>query len=330
MERIKKTVSIFFRIAISIIVLIFVFRQVDKQSLFEIIRNANKVLLFLAFGIFVVSYILALLRWEMLLRALKIHLPLKRVIISFSGGIFFSLFLPSTLGGDFMRSLDLAVHTKRPKEVIATVLLDRLSGYIGLVCLALLSLIFGWRFIQDKSVLWAVFIITSILILTLLVLFNKSVYSKVNKLLHSPGAGKLRESIKNLHQEIHYFRNHKKVIVNNLIFSIFIQAAFPLSFFTIALSLGLKTNILYFFIFLPIIGTVTLLPISIGGLGLREAMTVFFFGKVNVAKNLAFAMSLINFLFILICGSIGGLIYVLTLHHRRIQRDKPSSVQSHA
>ncbi len=319
MKIFKRFLSILLRISISIILLIFLFKQVDKKSLLGIIRNANLGLLLAAFIIFFFSYILCLLRWEMLLKAVKIHLSLKRIIISFAAGIFFSLFLPSTIGGDLVRSIDLATHTKRPREVVATVLLDRLSGYIGLVVLALLGLLFGWRLIQDKSVIFAVAIITAILIAILLVLFNKFLYSKVNQLLHSPTAGKLREAIKNLHQEIHYFRHHKKVIVNNLIFSILIQAIAPLTFFLIALSIGVKINIIYFFIFLPIIGAITLLPISIGGLGLRDATTIFFFAKAGMGKDMAFAMSLLNFFFILICGALGGLIYVLTVHHRRIQ-----------
>ena len=221
-----------------------------------------------------------------------------------------------------MRSIDLAAHTKRPGEVIATVVLDRLSGYIGLVLLALMSLVFGWKLIQDKSVLFSVSIITAILIAVLLVLFNKFLYSKINKLLHSPNAGKLRQLLKDLHEEIHYFRQNKKIIVNNLILSILIQTTAPLAFLVIALSLGIKVNIIYFFIFLPIINAITLLPISIGGLGLRDATTIFFFAKAGVSRDLSFAMSLINFFFILVCGALGGLIYVLTVHHRRIQYHK--------
>ncbi len=222
-----------------------------------------------------------------------------------------------------MRAIDLAVHTKRPKEVIATVLLDRLSGYIGLVFLALFSLVFGWELIQDKSVLVSVAVITAVLVVILLILFNKILYVKINKLLHSPDAGRIRELIKNLHQEIHYFKHHKSAIINNLIFSIIIQAITPLTFFIIALSLGLKLNIAYFFIFLPIISAITLLPISIGGLGLRDAATIFFFAKVGVGRDLAFAMSLLSFSFVVIVGALGGLVYVFTIRHRRLQHHKP-------
>ena len=321
----KRILSIFFRVGISIILLVFLFKHVDRESLFRVIKSADKGLLLLAFAIASFNYVLSFLRWLMLLKAVDIVLPLKRVIISFAGGIFFNLFLPSTIGGDLMRSIDLAAHTKKPKEVIATVLLDRLSGYIGLVILSLTALTLGWKYLQDKSTLYSIAAITGILIVVLVVIFNKFAYSKINSLLQTPNAGKVRELIKDLHEEVHIFRSQGKTITYNLLVSILIQAISPLVFFIIALSIGIKINIIYFFVFLPIIGAITLLPISLGGLGLRDASTIFFFAKAGLAKDMAFAMSLINFSFILIYGILGGIIYVLTLHHRRIQYNQSSA-----
>jgi len=131
-----------------------------------------------------------------------------------------------------------------------------------------------------------------------------------------------------LHQEIHIFRYNKRMILNNLIISFIIQTLSPISFYFIAKSIGLDLNIVYFFVFLPVIGAITLLPISIGGLGLRDATTIFFFAKVGVSKDLSFAMSLLSFAFILIYGVLGGIIYVLTVRHRRIQLHKPSPIHS--
>ena len=322
----KKVLSIFFRVGISVALLIFLFRQVDKKSLLALVKNADKPLLFFSFIIFFISYPLCLFRWEILLKAAKIHLPLKRIIISFAGGIFFNLFLPSTIGGDLVRSIDLGSHTKKPKEVVATVLLDRLSGYIGLVIIALFAVIFGWRFVEDVSVLIPVFIILILLVAILLVLFNKYTYSKVNRLLRSPDSGRIREAITSLHQEIHLFSRDKKVIFNNLGLSLLVQLTAPLSFYLLGLSLGIKINIAYFFVFIPVIGAITLLPISIGGLGLRDASTIYFFAKAGVCKDMAFAMSLLNFSFILVCGSLGGIIYVFTVRHRRVQHHKSPPV----
>jgi uncharacterized protein (TIRG00374 family) len=298
--------------------------MVDKKNIFEIITHSDKNLLLVAFFTMFLAYMLCILRWDMLLKAANIHLPLSRVIISAAGGFFFSLFLPSTIGGDLVRSIDLAVHTKKTHEVVATVLLDRLSGYVGLVIVALLAVLLGWDFVRDNpTVLLSVVIIAAILVVALLILFNSFLYSKINKLLHSSQAGKIREFIKDLHQEMHIFRHHTGIVISNIMISVLIQIVGPVTFCIIALSLGIKISIFYFFVFIPIIGAITLLPISLGGLGLRDATTIFFFAKAGVGKDLAFAMSLVSFFFIMILGVIGGIIYALTLRHRRLQYHKP-------
>ncbi len=314
----KKIVSIVLRIAASMLMLAFLFKQVDIQAILRVVKSADIGLLLVACAVFFLTYVFCLFRWEMLLRAADIKLPLKRVIFSFAGGTFFNLFLPSTIGGDLIRSLDLSAHTKKPKEIVATVLMDRLSGYIGLVVVALLAVFLGWRFLDDKSVLVTVFVVAGILVAILLAFFNTFLYTKINRLLTTLRLGRAGELIRNLHQEIHRFRGHKKVIVKNVLLSVLIQTISPIVTYIIAVSLGIQVNIIYFFIFLPVIGAITLLPISLGGLGLRDATTIFFFAKIGVSKDLAFAMSLLSFTFLLMYGSIAGLIYFVTVNHRKL------------
>ncbi len=320
----KRILNIILRISISFILLIFLFRQVDKKGFLGLIKLASPLLLSLAFFIAVICYVIGLYRWEMLLKELKVHLSFRRIISSFCGGMFFNLFLPSTIGGDLVRSFDLASHSKKPKEVVASVLLDRLSGYVAMVAVAIFAMLFGFKIIQDKTVIIFIVILTLFLGSILAVLFNNFLYSKVNNWLHSPRGNRLRIALKDLHQEIYYFRHHKKIILNNLLFSLIIQVLYPLAFYFTAQALKVHTRLIYFFIFIPIISAITLLPISIGGLGLRDAATIFFFAKVALAKDVSLAISLINFAFIIIISCIGGIIYVFTLHTRRLQHHQAS------
>jgi uncharacterized protein (TIRG00374 family) len=313
MRILKKIISAIGRGGISIVLLVFLLRQVDTKNVLEIISHADKLLLLYAFLVLFFGYALGLYRWQQLLKGAKIDLPLRRVITSFAGGMFFSVFLPSSIGGDLVRSIDLAAHTKKTKEVVATVILDRLSGYIGLVFIVLLALLCGFRFVHDPGVIISIAVITMVLVVVVLILFNTFLFNKINKLLHSPTAGKMRDALKNLHQEIHVFKHQKRIIANNLLVSVVIQTVTPIGFYITALALGVKVNIIYFFIFLPIITAITLLPISIGGLGIREYTSKLFFAKAGVDAGSAFAMSLLNSLFILIYAAIGGLIYVMAV-----------------
>ncbi len=324
----KKILSVLLRVSISIILLALLFKlnKIDIRDLANDIRGVNKLLLGAGFAVFFLGYLLGFLRWRMLLLGAGIQISLKKLISSFSGGIFFSIFLPSTIGGDVVRTADLAEHTRKAKEVIATVFLDRLSGYIGLVFVVLPAILLGRDLVRDKVVFSSVTVIVLLLVFILLVLFNSFIYSRITRFLTTPGAEKIKEMIKDMHREIHVFRHRRKIIIYNLLLSFLIQIIMPVSIYCIGLSLGVKINFIYFLIFLPIIGAITLLPIAIGGLGLRESLFVVYFAKAGVVKQLALAMSLLSFSFIVIYGAIGGLVYVLTVHHRRVQRNQPSAV----
>ncbi|MDD5692080.1 MAG: lysylphosphatidylglycerol synthase transmembrane domain-containing protein [Candidatus Omnitrophica bacterium] len=328
MGNFKRILSLLLRVSISIILLALLFKlnKIDIRSLLNDIKGVNKLFLGLGFTVFFLGYLLGFLRWRMLLLAAGINISLKKLISSFSGGVFFNVFLPSTIGGDLVRSADLAGHTRKAKEVIATVLLDRLSGYIGLVIVVIPAILLGKGVVLDRVVLSSIAVIIGLLIVILLVLFNSFIYTKITRFLATPGAKKIKEMVKDMHAEIHVFRHRRKVIIYNLFLSFFIQIITPVSIYFIALSLGVKINFIYFLIFMPIIGAITLLPVAIGGLGLRESLFVVYFAKAGVIKQLALAMSLLSFSFIVIYGAIGGLIYVLTIHHRRLQCNKPPSV----
>ena len=61
------------------------------------------------------------------------------------------------------------------------------------------------------------------------------------------------------------------------------------------------------------------LPFTVGGLGLRDTASVVVFTRVGLAAAKAFALSLINFAFMLILGILGGFCYVFILYRRRLQ-----------
>jgi len=328
MPKFKNILAFSLRIVISAVLLflLFKFNKIDFKVLINDIRNADRLFLALGFLTLPLTYLLGFWRWQMLLRAVKINIPLKNLISSFCGGLFFSIFLPSTIGGDLVRTADLAAHTQKTKQVIATVFLDRLSGYIGLVFVVLPAILLGSWLIADKVVYLSIAVIVLLLAAILLLLFNNYIYERISKFLSLPGAGRFRQVIRDMHREIHDFGDHKKMIIANIGLSFIIQLIYPLGVYFTGLSLGVNINIFYFLIFIPIISAVTLLPIALGGLGLREGLYVVYFAKAGVLKQLALAMSLLSFSFIVFSGAIGGIIYVLTVRHRRLQHNQSPAV----
>lgn len=153
MDILKKIAGIVFRICISAVLLWFLFRQVDIKGFLQIIRQAQIWFILLSFFLVLTLDVLCFFRWNMLLVASGVKLPVLSVIRPFAGSIFFNMFLPTTIGGDFVRGADLSVSTRKTSHVVASVLLDRLSGYVALVIVALGALLVGHKLIIDKRII---------------------------------------------------------------------------------------------------------------------------------------------------------------------------------
>ena len=317
-KSIKRTGIIILRISISLVLLIFLFKQVDPGSLLAILKRSNKPLIYLSFLITFFGYFFCFLRWKMLLETVGVNLPKKRLISAFSGGIFFNMFLPSTVGGDFVRSADIGYHSKKTGTVVATVLLDRLSGFVGMTFVALIALMLGGSSIKDQRIIFFIYLLAALLLLIILIIFNNFVHGILSKLFSSGHPGRIRGGLLKVLKEMYEFKRHKAVIAQNLLLSIAVQVIGPITTYLIAISFHLEVNIIYFFLFIPIIAAVTLLPISIGGLGVRDYMTILLFTGIGISKHFAFAFSLLGFFFLILYAGIGGIIYVLTLHNRRV------------
>ena len=71
-------------------------------------------------------------KWQIILRADNVHVPLPRLVASYLVGTFFNIFLPSSIGGDAYRIYDVARDSGRSASSFSSVLADRLSGFLAL------------------------------------------------------------------------------------------------------------------------------------------------------------------------------------------------------
>ncbi|UCF27649.1 MAG: flippase-like domain-containing protein, partial [Chloroflexota bacterium] len=81
--------------------------------------------------------------------------------------------------------------------------------------------------------------------------------------------------------------------------------------YLIALSIDLDFSIIYFFILVPIVLTVLIVPFSINGIGLREGAFVFLLAGIGVTAYDAIAFSLLSFFLVLTQAVIGGIIFAI-------------------
>ncbi len=313
----RRVVIFLIRIGISAGILCFLFGQVEIGKITEVISHSAKSMLLFALALFVLISFILFLRWRMLLMGLGLNLPRSLIFKSFCLGFFSNLFFPSTVGGDFVKSAELGLRTGNPRRVAASVILDRISGYSALVTVLLLALLLGHRIVADAAVFYVIGIISILLIAMLSVLFNNFLFLRLNKLLHL--LGRIGEALCSLHQELYNFKKQRRIIVKNFTYSLIIQLIMSFATYLISYALGVKVGLLYFFILVPIINTVSALPISVAGLGLREASSMYFFSRVGIPKETALAIALLVFSMIFLLSITGGIIYILTFSYKRLR-----------
>lgn len=279
--------------------------QVDLGQLWQVVCQARWAYLVAAMVLMIVGTALRAARWRVLLQALDITVPLQMLVHLYFVGAFFNIFLPTGLGGDAVKMAKLARSTGRAPEAIGTTLVDRATGLWVLFVLALLALPFSFTLLPQG---WAPIIALGTLggVVGGWVVMGTPLVPWLGGKVRLPGQEKLERFYRSVSQL--GYRALGKACVVSLIF----DALLILFNVLIARGLNVDQPLGIFLLFTPIISFSLALPISIGGLGVREQTYILLFGSLGVSGTAAAAMSLTNYaLTNLIVGLLGGILYAL-------------------
>ena len=307
-EKIKSVLGNFSRFGLSGVLLWWLYTKIDVEQTVKVLKSADLKFIFYALIFFFVINLILIVRWFVFIKALDLQAPFWVAVRYYLAGLFGNLFLPSAIGGDVIKILGICRTSSQKPKVVASVILDRLSGFAGMVVVATVSFILGFRLIQDLSVFILIvgMAVTSTGIA--MVLLNETAYSFCCQIFGR--FPKFKDSLMRMHYDIALVKGRQGSIVQAVLLSAFSQLTLAVTFFLVSKALHQNVSLFYFIIFIPLICVVATVP-SIGGLGVREAGAAYFFGKVGVASGIAVSISLINFLFMVLVGLLGGFLYLV-------------------
>jgi len=222
----------------------------------------------------------------------------------------------STVGSDVIRGLGLAQEVGHKPKIFASIVLDRLSGFAGIVILAAVAFLFGHGIIENKLVIVAIAFMSVVSAAFVVVLFSHRIFSYTCKAFSV--WPKVKDNLMRLHYDIVLLKGNQRRGWEAIIISIGAQVILAIEFYLSAKGMHQNIPLVYFIIFSPIVCVVTSLP-SIGGLGFREIGWVYLLPLVGVSREMAGGISLINSAFTILNGLLCGLFYVTTLPSRRVQ-----------
>ncbi|MFK8002485.1 MAG: lysylphosphatidylglycerol synthase transmembrane domain-containing protein [Polyangiales bacterium] len=258
------------------------------------ILELNPLFLLLALALPWAALSSGVLRWKTLLRLEGIHLPFRWLLRSFLRGRFVGAFTPSTTGLDLYRLVDVAKdHSKAASGRV--ILVEKLYGLVALSMVTLMLLPLGVaRFFGTAGLLMAAALgavsVAGLFVLERPALLRRLPFSKAQKLADALGAS--RPSL-----------GQRAELMTLGVVS---HMATALVFVGTGLALGVEATPLELAIVGNAIVLATLLPVSVGGFGVREATAVALLGTVGVSTSDALLVGLLGYLVAQPPALVGG------------------------
>ncbi|RME45134.1 MAG: UPF0104 family protein [Chloroflexi bacterium] len=294
--------------ALSLGLLIFLVTRVDVRATAEAFRGARWWYLMAALALYLAGVPLRAYRWQGLLSALHVAVPLRRLVSLYFVGTFFNNILPTGVGGDVVRAYELSKDGAGAAAAASTVLVDRAAGLLVLLAVALISTLFSFRMI-DLNLALVIAGISLGSFAGVAVLLWDDLWRKVAR--HLPALRRLlaRRGLEAFYRSLQVYRG--RAVVKALVLSFIFNVVLIAVNYLIALSMGVNISLWYFLLFIPLISFSLILPVSVSGLGVREGAYVLLFGQAGVTAPLALAMSFAFYALNVATGLIGGVIYAL-------------------
>lgn len=294
----KQALSLVLRIALSALMLAVLVWRVPSFEVSEVVPELNGrtvVWLVVAAALTLAGLVLSALRWQRVLEVLGLHARLRRLVSHYLAGQFVSNVLPTTIGGDVLRVTRLARETGESPRTFASVVLERLTGWLVLPVISVAGFLVNppLRGLGTASRVALGLAFATLLALGILL------YAVADQRIGGRFAAKdgWRRFAGAVHLGLDQLRREPRAAADVLLVGFAYQLVLVLAAVAAAQALGVRpaglTALLAFF---PAVAIAQVLPIGISGLGIREGAFVLFLGPLGVASQDAIALGLLLYL----------------------------------
>jgi glycosyltransferase 2 family protein len=321
----------YWRVLGSLVLMGLLIWRIDWRQVASAFANLDVRFWLLALGLYLLTQGVSAVRWQMLGHTLGLGGRWREYLGHYFVGMFFNLVLPTSVGGDVVRAwylgrsfhplpvspegrgvgeqslplspLGRGVGVRGPGRGTAaflSVLADRVNGFAVLIVVACAAALCspiplpGW--IAATVAGMGAGCLLGLAALPLLPWLRKELpaHPRLTQLLDG-AALCLRD---------------RRGLVGVTLLSLVVQLANVVLAWLIGEGLGLPVPPLYYGVLIPLVSILTLLPISLNGMGLREAGTVLLLAPLNVSEASAITLSLLLFAVYTATSLLGGVVYL--------------------
>ncbi len=286
----NKTLIFILKLTVSAVSLSIVFSKTDIREIVFMFRKIGLFYFLLASLLYILSLLVSTSRWKLLLPE---KFTFRRLFSLYMIGSFFSSFLPGVIGGDVVKAYYLNKDAKKLSLTLASIFMDRYLGYVSLMVIGIAAFPFTLGFFRGSVYRWVMPAIFVSFVIGSVLFFGLKI-------------GKRFRTVSEFYDYFVSLRARKDVIAKAVALSFLLQFMCFGAVALLASAMGENIPVLLLFVFLPIVITISSLPISISGLGVREGSFVILLGLIGVRPEVATSLSL-SWFFSIFVGSLPGL-----------------------
>ena len=295
------------KVVVSLVGLVILVLTQDLAAVSQVLSQLKWLPFLAGLLLFLSGSLVRAYRWGVLVWALDVRASYWRLVDLYFVGAFFSLFLPTGVGGDAVKMFELSRDDARVSSAISSVLIDRFLGLFVLFAMALLAVALGYELVAPEIRILIAVVFVGCLAGVALVLQRTWIESWARRLGADRLLGRFK-ILRELYESLHIYgpaallRATAASAVWNLIL--------VLGYYLLGVAVGIDLRIWYYFLLVPIISAALMIP-SVGGLGVREGTTMFLFNQVGVPEAQALALAVVYDFTLLVNGLIGAILYIL-------------------
>lgn len=267
----------------------------DLRALGQTLLSARPGPVLVLLAVMIAQRFLAAFRWWLLLRLNDPGFTPGAVARITFAADFAGQLLPGTLGVEVLRLVG-ASRRVGAAAALSSLLVDRLLSTAALAALVVGALAIAPSALRiDAPVAAASWVCLALVIAATGAILSPALRRRAQRLLPKPIAARLEHRLARVHTALDQYRSRPALLAFGGVLAVAFQLMRVLMYIIAAAALGVAAPALALVVCIPVVIFVSLLPISIGGFGVREAALVYLLGTVGVPAESAVAMSLLVF-----------------------------------
>jgi len=305
----KGIVSMLVKVCISIAIMYFLLRSIDLATLWQTFASVNPLAVVFVAVLFLCTQSISTFRWSVILKK-DVDISYFKLLSIYFVGMFFNNFLPTMVGGDLVKGYYLYKYSNKGDVALASIFMDRYSGFAALMCITALALIPGYALIKGTALPGFFVLLIGGFAAMSLVIWVGPLHSWAMRLMDKIHFYGINKKIDTFYRVLMGYKSHADILAKIFACSVVVQGGVIIGYYVLGSGLGMDIPLGYYFLFIPLTTVISMLPISLSGLGIREGAFIFLFTMVGATKEQAITLSLLWFATCAFVSIIGGVEYV--------------------